>query len=237
MTEIDIDLDDQATVDLWAAVGELAERLPGQWALIGGLMVQLHALEHGVGDVRLTGDIDVLGQARPPGALRSIDTALRCEGFELVGPDLDGYGYRYERAGLIVDLLAPDGINPPPDLGAGVKAIGVPGGSQALSRSEPVTVTVKGRSFAVRRPTLLGAVLIKARSLMVHSDPESQREDLLQLLALIEDPRQMAGELRKTERRWLQAVEPQLNFSGLSLLDSEPMRRAVLAYRLLSRNP
>jgi hypothetical protein len=132
MTEIDIDLDDQATVELWAAVGELAERLPGQWALIGGLMVQLHALEHGVSNVRPTGDIDVLGQAHPPGALRSIDAALRGEGFDLAGPDLDGYGYRYERDGLIVDLLAPDGINPRPDLGAGVKAIGVPGGSQAL---------------------------------------------------------------------------------------------------------
>ena len=59
-------------------------------------------------------------------------------------------------------MLAPDGISPPPDLGAGVKAIGVPSGSQAL-RSETVTVTVGGRSFELRRPTLLGAVLIKER--------------------------------------------------------------------------
>ena len=72
---------------------------------------------------------------------------------------------------------------------------------------------------------------------MVHSDPESQREDLLQLLALIEDPRDMAGELCNTERKWLQAAEQQLNLSGLSLLDFGAMRRAVLAYRLLSRTP
>jgi hypothetical protein len=153
MSEIDIDLDDPQTIALWTAVGELVERLPGQWVLIGGLMVQLHALEHGVTDVRPTGDIDVLGQARPQSALRSIDTALRDEGFELVGPDLDGYAHRYERDGLIVDVLAPDGIKPPPDLGTGFKAIGVPGGSQALARSETVTVTVSGRSFGfvVRR--------------------------------------------------------------------------------------
>lgn len=236
MSEIDIDLDDRKTLELWAAVGELVERLPGQWVLVGGLMVQLHAIEHGVTDVRFTGDIDVLGQARPPGALSSIDAALRGEGFELVGPDLDGYAHRYEREGLTVDVLAPDGIKPPPDLGAGLKAIGVPGGSQAISRSETVTVNVAGRSFELRRPTLLGAVLIKARSLMIHSDPETQREDLLRLLALIEDPREMAADLRKTERNWLRVAEQHLNLSGPSLLDAETMRRAGLAYRLLIRN-
>jgi hypothetical protein len=104
-------------------------------------------------------------------------------------------------------VLAPDGIKPPPALGPGRKAIGVPGGSQALSRSETVTVTVAGQSFELRRPTLLGAVLIKARSLMVHGDPETQREDLLRLLALIEDPRETGAALRKTERTWLRAAE------------------------------
>ncbi len=237
MSEIDIDLDDLKTLELWAAVGELVELLPGQWVLIGGLMVQLHALEHGVSDVRFTGDIDVLGQARPPGALSSIDVALRGEGFEMVGPDLDGYAHRYERDGLIVDVLAPDGIKPPPDLGAGLRAIGVPGGSQAITRSETVTVIVEGRSFELRRPTLLGAVLIKARSLMVHSDPETQREDLLRLLALIEDPREMAADLRKTERKWLRVAEQRLNLLEPSLLDAETMRRAGLAYGLLIRNP
>ena len=32
-------------------------------------------------------------------------------------------------------------------------------------------VRVGERSFELRRPTLLGAILIKARSLMVHDDP------------------------------------------------------------------
>jgi hypothetical protein len=53
MSESDIDLDDLKTLKLWAAVGELVELLPGQWVLIGGLMVQLHALEHGVSEVGL----------------------------------------------------------------------------------------------------------------------------------------------------------------------------------------
>jgi hypothetical protein len=236
MSSVDIDLDDEQTLRLWTAVGDLAARLPGEWTLIGGLMVQLHAVEHGITDVRPTIDVDILGQARPPGTLRVIDAALREEGFKLLGPDLDGYAHRYQRDGLIVDVLAPDGIKPSPRLGSGYKTVGVPGGSQALSRSETVTVTVAGRSFELRRPTLLGAVLIKARSLMVHSDPETQREDLLRLLALIDDPRETAAALRKSERGWLHAAEERLNPAGTSRLDAETMRRATLAYRLLIRD-
>ena len=134
MITIDIDLDDERTVELWTAVGELAALLPGEWTLIGGLMVQLHAVEHGMTDVRPTIDVDILGQARPQHTLSAIDGTLRREGFELLGPDLDGYGHRYERDGLVVDVLAPDGIKPSPSLGAGGKAVAVPGGSQALSR-------------------------------------------------------------------------------------------------------
>jgi len=236
MSEIDIAIDDRAALELWAAVGELSRRLPAEWVLIGGLMVQLHALEHGVGNVRITGDIDVLGQARPQGALAAIDAGLRDAGFELVAPDLDGYAHRYERDGLIVDVLAPDGIQPPPILRSGLKAISAPGGSQALARSEVVTVTVEGSSFELRRPTLLGAVLIKARSLMVHSDPESQREDLLRLLSLIEDPREMATSLRNSERRWLRVAEQRLRLSTPSVQNADAMRRAELAYRLLIRD-
>lgn len=101
---------------------------PGEWTLIGGLMVQLHAVEHGVTDVR-----------------------------------------------------------------AARKAVGVPGGSQALSRSQIVTVTVRGRSFELRRPTLLGAILIKARSLMVHSDP---RCSTMSTAAEVPRPRRSRGQRR-----------------------------------------
>ena len=156
-------------------------------------MVQLHAMEHGVVDVRLTRDIDMLGQARPQGALPAIDAAPRSDGFDLQDPDLDGYGYRYERDGVVVDVLAPDALKPPPILAGGVTAVSVPGGTQALGRSEAVIVRVGERSFQLRRPTLLGAILIKARSLTVHVDPPSQREDLLRLLSLVDDPRGQAA--------------------------------------------
>jgi hypothetical protein len=235
MNRIEVDLEDEESRKLWKAVGDLVDCLPGEWVLIGGLMVQLHALEHGISDVRPTRDIDVLGQARPQGALKAIDEVLRAEGFEATEPDLEGFAHRYERGDLIVDVLAPDGLNPAPDLGGGFKAVGVPGGSQALNRSEVVTVSVDGREFKLRRPTLLGAILIKARSIMRHADPEAQREDLLRLLALVEEPRTVAADLKKTERKWLRQAEDRLNFEGLTLLDDASVRNARLTYRILLR--
>lgn len=235
MTRVEIDLDDEDAIRLWAEFGDLAGRLPGEWVLIGGLMVQLHALESGVTRIRVTSDIDLLGQARPPGALAAIDEALRVEGFEVLGPDPDGFAHRYRRGGLIVDVVAPDGLNRAPQLGRGRRAVGVPGGSQALRRAEVVTVSVRGKEFELRRATLLGAILIKSRSITRHVDPEAQREDLLQLLALVDDPRAMATELKSTERIWLRQAERALDFDGPTQIPTETVRRARLAYRLLVR--
>jgi hypothetical protein len=235
MTRIEVDLDDEESRKLWRALGDLVKSIPGEWVLIGGLMVQLHALERGISDVRPTRDIDILGQARPQGALAAIDRALKTEGFEPIGPDLDGFAYRYQREYLTIDLLAPDGLNRPPGLGGGLKAVGVPGGSQALARSEVVTVSVDGRDFALRRPTLLGAILIKARSIMRHADPQAQREDLLRLLALVDDPRTMAAELKKSERTWLRRAEERLDFDGPTVLDDAAVRGARLTYSMLVR--
>lgn len=235
MSRIELDLHDDISRSLWHAVADLADRMPGEWVLIGGLMVQLHALEHGITSVRATRDIDVLGQARPPGALPAIDEFLRGEGFEPTLPDFDGFGHRYERGDLVVDVLAPDGLNPPPELGGGVKAVGVPGGSQALNRSEVVTVSIGGKEFKLRRPSLLGAILIKARSILGHADPQAQREDLLRLLALVDDPRAMSAALKTSERTWLREAEDRLNFQAPTRLEESTVRTARLTYRILTR--
>jgi hypothetical protein len=68
---------------------------------------------------------------------------------------------------------------------------------------------------------------------MVHSDPDTQREDVLQLLALLEDSREMAQGLRRTERRWLKDAGPRLRPDGLSSLAPDSALRAVQVYRLL----
>ncbi len=123
MTKIDVAVADDESVALWQQLADVAAILPGEWVLIGGLMVQLHAFEHGAAEVRVTRDIDVLAQARPQGALAKIAEALRAHGFEPEGPDLEGYAHRFVRAGLTIDVLAPDGIKPPPTLDGIQKAV------------------------------------------------------------------------------------------------------------------
>jgi hypothetical protein len=70
---------------------------------------------------------------------------------------------------------------------------------------------------------------------MVHSDPDSQREDLLRLLSLVPDPRATAREITVAERRWLAKAEHRLDLSAPSLLDRDAARTAALTFRLLSR--
>jgi hypothetical protein len=70
---------------------------------------------------------------------------------------------------------------------------------------------------------------------MRHADPQTQREDLLRLLALVEDPRVIAAHLKKSERTWLRRAEDRLDFDGLTVLDDVTVRNARLTYRLLVR--
>lgn len=105
--------------------------------------------------------------------------------------------------------------------------------SVCVARSEAVTVRIDGHKFEPQRPTLAGAILIKARSLLKHRDPESQRQDLLRLLSLVPDPRAMREELKATERRWLQSAEARLRLDERGGRDDELVRRADLAFRIL----
>jgi hypothetical protein len=119
----------------------------------------------------------------------------------------------------------------------GVRTVQIPGGSQALARTETVPVDIDGVIAQVRRPTLLGALLIKARSMLVHADPDAQRADLVLLLSLIEDPGATVEQLKGRERSWLRKCEAQLGLDDRVLMAPFPrarVQRARLAYRLLT---
>jgi len=49
---------------LWDALIELTKLRPGEWTLIGGQMVFLHASENGMTPPRVSTDLDVLVNAR-----------------------------------------------------------------------------------------------------------------------------------------------------------------------------
>jgi len=83
------------------------------------------------------------------------------------------------------------------------RTLNVPGGTQALRRTQLVEIRLGDLVGQIPRPTLLGAILIKARAVEVDDVPDAQLSDLAFLLSLVEDPRALAGELRGKERTWL----------------------------------
>lgn len=239
MTTVELAPADSNARETWRNALDLMKQLEGDWTLIGGLMVQLHAERYDGAGARPTDDVDILANSRTrPSYTERISAKLKQLGFQLsapVGLDLDT-AYRFQRGDEIVDILGPDGVgSQPPRTVGNLETIQVEGGTQALSRTERVVVRLDGSETEIRCPSLLGAILLKSRSVM-RKDREQDREDLIRLLTCAQDPQGMIAELTAGERRWLLRAETKLDFadSGLtSLFSSEQIRLARVTYRLL----
>lgn len=239
---IDVHPADDGARRVWEKVAELARDfgVDQNWCLVGGLMVQLHAYEHAARP-RPTSDIDVLADARGrPSMTRRLAERLDELGADLVDPPVTdpNLGYRFAVDDQIVKILGPDGLKAPPRTLGRYETIEVPGGTQALERTETVAISIDGGPLTkVRRPTLLGAILLKARALKVHKRREDQRQDLILLLTFVEDPSSMAENLRESARKWLRDSRAGLRFDDQLLRDrfsDEQLRLARLALEILA---
>jgi len=230
---------DERTRELWDVLLELSGHRRGQWTLIGGQMVLLHALEHGETPPRVSADLDVLVNARVlSGGTQDFVAELNQIGFELAGASPMGIAHRYTRGGVSVDVLAPEGMGARSDLTTSPphRTVAVPGGTQALQRTEWVRVNTASKTGVVPRPSLLGAVITKAEAVDVGDVPEAQLQDLAFLLSLIDDPLGLKGELTKEDRRRLRRRD-ELTDESHGVWDSLPTELAAAAratYRLLA---
>jgi hypothetical protein len=229
---------------LWAKTLELAEAFGADepWSLVGGLMVQLHAFERGSGS-RPTTDIDFLGdsRSRPPMTTRIAKTLVE-RGGEMAMPPVsdETLGYKFDLDGETVEILGSEGVRSDPKTLGKHTTFQVSAGTQALARTEVVRVSLDGGpAVELRRPSLLGAILIKARVVAKRRDKfESDRQDLIRLLGFVDDPRALAKneQLRESEKRWLHDIERLLAFNDATWTDIFPDGRVRLAeqsYRLL----
>ncbi|MGA8335412.1 MAG: hypothetical protein WB761_11750 [Solirubrobacteraceae bacterium] len=231
---------------LWHAVLDLAEQLPEDgWCLVGGLMVQLHAYRYEQRGVRPTQDVDVLADSRmrPRSLTEVIAERLLDLGYEVAQPAsaIDPPTIcRFEREGATIDVLGPDGMKgTPPKTVGGFQTIQVPGGTQALARTESVEIRVgDGRTGFVRCPNLAVALLLKARVLRVAKGLRDQdRGDLVLLLACAEDPILIREHMTNSERGWLRKGAERLRIDEDDLADlftSEQLARARAAFSLIT---
>ena len=229
-------IDDQ----LWLALIELAEVQKQTWTLIGGRMVLLHALENGARPTRVSTDLDVVVNARAVSSeVEAFAAALEVHGFKLAGISAEGIGHRYARGGVSIDVLAPEGLGERTDLTTTTpgKTLQVPGGTQALNRTELVPVTFQGQLGLVPRPSLLGAIICKACAVDVDDVPDAQRSDLALLLSLVEDPLAMASHLGRKDRRRLRkrAEMNSRTHPSWDTFDGDTAERGRAAYRLLTQ--
>jgi hypothetical protein len=169
-------------------------------------MVHLHALEHAAAPPRLSTDLDIVVNARVvSGAVARFVTAIEERGFTHDGMSPEGLAHRYRRGEVSIDVLAPEGLGVRADLTTTRpgRTLEVPGGTQALLRTELLPVATQSNDGLVPRPSLLGAIILKALAVGVDDAPKAQRLDLAFLLSLVEDPIALADQVDAKDRQRL----------------------------------
>lgn len=233
--------DSERERDVWSTLLDIADR-EQRWTVVGARMVELHLVERGRVLRRSSLDGDAMGDARArPNPVRRIAQLLSEAGFALEGIAVSGAGHTFVKGGVEIDVLAPEnlGVNSERDRTTipPLHTVEVPGGRQALDRTEWVEVEVAGRRGRLPRPDLLGAILLKARAVDVDDAKQSQRQDLAQLLALVDDPDELAMELRAREHLWLRRRAEMNDVAADCWIGVAPtdIQRGLAALRILAR--
>jgi hypothetical protein len=200
-------------------VFELAATLPtNEWTLVGGLMVQVHALAHGIAVVRPTEDLDVLLNIEISAAVVSrADRALAQLGYSLQEPAdarrRTSPHYRYTRPSAVgvetIDLMAPD--HAPPAAARRLRGrpmFEVEGGTQALRRIMAYSVeTTDGDVVTLAVPDELGALVMKGAAYSVdRRDRDRHLRDAAVLAACITDHAVELARLGGSDRRRLRTL-------------------------------
>lgn len=191
----------------WHALLELHERHPDGWTLVGGQLVHLQCAERGYDPQRPTDDGDAVVDARVPEVLGAVTAALTEMGME-PEPSADGVQHRWRRGAAVIDVLIPEGTGErtaSKSSASGFPTIAAPGGTQALHRSEVVTVQIGPRTGRIRRPSLIGSMVMKAAARLETSGPARDRHcyDFAVLTAMLGAADLRAAELNKKDRRRL----------------------------------
>lgn len=227
--------------ELWHTLLDLGDQLEVPWTLIGGQMVLLHAIEHGQIPPQISQDGDVIADIRAiPGALVHVVAGLEALGFALQSISADGLAHRYTRPAqprpVVIDVLAPEGLGERADLTTTPpgRTIEVPGGTQALSRTELITVVHEGRTGTIPRPTLLAAIVGKAAATALPG-PERHYRDLALLCALVEDPFEISEQLTRKDRQRLRLASQLLDdaHAAWSLVPAAIRPAGQIAYGIL----
>lgn len=192
----------------WHALLELAERFPTGWTLIGGQLVQLHCAERGVSPTRPTVDADAaLDVRKQPQIFTTFTQHLEAIGFRVQKETTGGKQHRWVRGDAVVDVLIPTGLGRSADTksASGMPGLETDGAQYALNRTELVEITVGDRLGHIPRPTLMGALIIKAAAWGNTLDALRERHlsDFATLASMLTAADLRQAHLAKSERTYM----------------------------------
>jgi hypothetical protein len=207
-----------AQKESWRTLLDLYDDFPAGWCLIGGQMVWILALEHGVEPMRTTEDVDVVVDIRTDqGAIQRLCAWLESHRFKLDGISADGIGHRYVSTKytgpgqVMFDVLAPDNIGERADLATSppARTVSAPGSRNVLDSAQAIEIVLEERTGHIMRPSLVAAILAKAAAtrIPVRENPGRDWSDVAFLLSLVSDPMGTAAELTRRQRHGLRAIK------------------------------
>ncbi|WP_245745642.1 hypothetical protein [Nocardia altamirensis] len=198
-------------------MAELVSIFPGHlWTLVGGLMIQIHAVHADLPINRATIDIDMVlhietgattfGQAR---------YALESVGYQLCIPtERDAPVHRFLRGPQQIDVMIADHLAPShrPTV-AGHEVFRIPAGTSALRKTVNCDIEVsEGRIITVSVPNVLGALVLKGAAYLEDSrDRDRHLDDAAVLACAIANPRAYAEEMSGSDFRRVQTLATRLN--------------------------
>jgi hypothetical protein len=192
---------------VWLSLFRIAEALPDGWTLIGGQMVHLFCAERGATPHRTTTDGDTVVDIRADRQmLERFTQELRRLGFTSVGVSAEGHEHRWRNGDAIIDVLIAHSLGDRSQTvtgATGSTTVSASGAQQALNRSELVEVLVGDSSGKVRRPSLVGALIIKAAAMSAPSGDRERHKADFALLSTMIRPSDNLTELTARDRRHL----------------------------------
>jgi len=184
------------------------------WTVVGGMMVQIHAMLAGIPLIRVTNDVDLLLDLMTSKAsVTQIAADLTSLGFTPQEPRWAGAPFhRLRRGDDVIDLLVPDHL--PRHLRPTMlrrPVMPIEGGAQALARTMKVDLVHDGVRLTVTVPDLLGALVLKAAAAKADTRDAGRHErDAAVLAALITDHATELARLHGSDRRRLVALASRL---------------------------
>lgn len=192
--------------EVWLSLFRISERLPDGWALIGGQMVHLHCAERGAEPHRTTTDGDAVVDIRAdPTMLTRFTYELMQLGFTSDGVSAEGHEHRWRNGFTVIDVLIATNLGRSQNVTGvtGSTTVGASGAQQALDRSVLVDVQVGVWPGRVRRPNMVGALVIKAAAMTAPTGDRERHKADFALLATMILPSDDFTDLNRRDRQHL----------------------------------